>query len=248
MNIVADLHTHTLASSHAFSTLNEMIEKAKKLGYKAMAVTDHGMAMPDSPHEWYFYNIVNIPSVLDDGFILLKGAEANVMDTEGHLDIDDATLQKLDWVIAALHQKCISPLSYEQATEMWLKVARHPHVDMIGHCEESGWKFDYDRVVPVFKEQNKIIEINGNSAVAREGNEENMRQLILCCKRHSAPVAVNSDAHSTHNMGRLGQVFNLLEQLEFPQELVINTSMRRLHETLITHGRPVAWLIPAGAE
>ena len=248
MNIVADLHTHTLASSHAFSTLNEMIERAKKLGYKAMAVTDHGMAMPDSPHEWYFYNIVNIPSVLDDGFILLKGAEANVMDIEGHFDIDDETMQSLDWVIAALHAKCISPLSCEQATDMWLKVAQHPYVDMIGHCEEECWKFNYDRVIPVFKEQNKIIEINGNSPVARRGNEENMRELILCCKRHGAPVAVNSDAHSTHNMGRLGWVFNLLDQLEFPQELVINTSLQRLRKALDAHGRAAARLIPPGDE
>ncbi|MDL2252988.1 phosphatase [Ruminococcaceae bacterium OttesenSCG-928-I18] len=240
MDIVADLHTHTLASSHAFSTLNEMVEKARCLGYRAMAVTDHGKALPDSPHEWYFHNITSLPTVLEDGFVLLKGAEANPIGRNGDLDMEDEILKSLDWVIAALHSKCISPLSFEDATQLWLQVAQHPYVDMIGHPEEGRWKFDYERVVPVFKQNNKIVELNGNSPVARKGNERNLRELLLCCKKYGAKIAVNSDAHSTYNMGQLGWAFALLEELAFPEELIVNTSFSRFHEELVLHGRPVA--------
>ena len=48
--IAADLHTHTLVSNHAFNTITEMAAKAASMEYKAIAVTDHGCAMPDSPH------------------------------------------------------------------------------------------------------------------------------------------------------------------------------------------------------
>ncbi|MEG3073232.1 MAG: PHP domain-containing protein, partial [Ruthenibacterium sp.] len=46
MSIIADLHTHTLVSNHAFNTLTEMTTQANKLGLFAMAVTDHGPELP----------------------------------------------------------------------------------------------------------------------------------------------------------------------------------------------------------
>ena len=46
MQIIADLHTHTLSATHAFNTLDEMAAKAAALGYAALAITDHGPAMP----------------------------------------------------------------------------------------------------------------------------------------------------------------------------------------------------------
>lgn len=52
MQIIADLHTHTLSATHAFNTLDEMAAKAAALGYAALAITDHGPAMPDAPHMW----------------------------------------------------------------------------------------------------------------------------------------------------------------------------------------------------
>ena len=44
MKIIADLHTHTLVSEHAYSTVNEMVQSAKEKGFLALAITDHGPA------------------------------------------------------------------------------------------------------------------------------------------------------------------------------------------------------------
>ncbi|MDL2324772.1 PHP domain-containing protein [Ruminococcaceae bacterium OttesenSCG-928-A16] len=73
MNLVADLHTHTSVSHHALSTLHEMVEQAKSLGLKTIAITDHAPAMPDSPHLWYFNSLLRLPHILPGGFLLLKG-------------------------------------------------------------------------------------------------------------------------------------------------------------------------------
>ena len=35
MKLIADLHTHTLYSDHAFNTVTEMITQAQQLGLKA---------------------------------------------------------------------------------------------------------------------------------------------------------------------------------------------------------------------
>ena len=57
MKIQADLHTHTIASTHAYSTISENCIWAEKYGLKAVAMTDHAMKMPDSPHVWHFENL-----------------------------------------------------------------------------------------------------------------------------------------------------------------------------------------------
>lgn len=82
MQMIADLHTHTLCATHAYNTFNEMAVAAKEIGYCALAVTDHAPAMPDAPHSWHFSNWSAMPHVIND-VVMLYGAEANVMDTKG---------------------------------------------------------------------------------------------------------------------------------------------------------------------
>lgn len=53
-----DLHTHTIISGHAYSTLKENIEAARARGLEAFAVTDHGPAMPGVLGE--AYHVVNM--------------------------------------------------------------------------------------------------------------------------------------------------------------------------------------------
>ena len=126
MQIIADLHTHTLSATHAFNTLDEMAAKAAALGYAALAITDHGPAMPDAPHMWHFANQTALPLVLH-GVAMMYGAEANVMDTNGGLDFAQSRLRALDWVVASIHSPCIPGLLTEkEATRLWLAVAEKP--------------------------------------------------------------------------------------------------------------------------
>ena len=71
MKIIADTHTHTIASTHAFSTAQEMIAAAAEKGLYAIALTDHGYAMPGSPGKWYFECLGAIPSTFN-GVRVLK--------------------------------------------------------------------------------------------------------------------------------------------------------------------------------
>ena len=136
MQIIADLHTHTLSATHAFNTLDEMAAKAAALGYAALAITDHGPAMPDAPHMWHFANQTALPLVLH-GVAMMYGAEANVMDTNGGLDFAQSRLRALDWVVASIHSPCNPGLLTEkEATRLWLAVAENPYVDCIGHSEQ----------------------------------------------------------------------------------------------------------------
>lgn len=162
MQIIADLHTHTLSATHAFNTLDEMAAKAAALGYAALAITDHGPAMPDAPHMWHFANQTALPPVLH-GVAMMYGAEANVMDTNGGLDFAQSRLRALDWVVASIHSPCIPGLLTEkEATRLWLAVAENPYVDCIGHSEQQNYRYDYDLVTKAFA---KTIRLWSSTAI-----------------------------------------------------------------------------------
>lgn len=248
MKLIADLHTHTCASTHAFSTLQEMIAAARGQGYRAMAITDHGVKMPDAPHEWYFSGLSRLPGCIDGDFLLLKGVEANIVDANGSLDMSPKQLDKLDWIIASIHRSIIPGLSYDEATRVWLAIAHNPQVDMIGHSEEERFAYDYEQVTRVFAQTGKVVEMNASSKTSRPGNEENLRRLALACKQNNTFIAVTSDAHSAFELGNKADVLNMLKEIDFPEELVVNASLERLLAVLEQHGRPAgakakAWLL-----
>lgn len=243
MKIVADLHTHTSVSTHAFSSMNEMITQAQKIGLKTLAITDHAPAMPDSAHPWYFHALLQLPQPLPDGYLVLRGVEANVMDSQGTIDMPEDMLKNLDWVIASTHNDCIKPVSYEEATKLWLNVAQNPYIDMIGHSEQGNYYYDYDLVTKSFTENNKVVEINANSFYVRPGNEANMKELALCCKKNRTKIAVNSDSHSIYKLGDFSSVLPLLEEIKFPEELVVNASVKQLADELALHGRAASSLV-----
>ncbi|MGL5328324.1 MAG: PHP domain-containing protein, partial [Peptostreptococcaceae bacterium] len=80
MKAILDLHTHTIESGHAFSTIKENIEFAVKHGIKYLGISDHAPNMPASPHLYYFQNLRVIPREVD-GVKIFRGIEANILDS-----------------------------------------------------------------------------------------------------------------------------------------------------------------------
>ena len=156
MQLIADLHTHTLCASHAFNTLTEMTAAAHEMGLAALALTDHAPAMPDAPHIWHFANLSALPH-RQNGVAVLYGAEVNVMDTKGGLDLPQTMLAGMDWVVASIHSPCMpGVLTCKEATRLWLAVAENPYVDCIGHSEQQNYRYDYDTVVRVFAQNRRM--------------------------------------------------------------------------------------------
>ena len=79
MRIELDTHTHTLASGHAYNTINEMIQAAADRNLKLLAITEHAPAMPGSCGDFYFYNLKILPR-FQKGIEVMFGVELNVMD------------------------------------------------------------------------------------------------------------------------------------------------------------------------
>ena len=226
LTLVADTHTHTLVCDHAFSTLHENIKAAKAKGFSFLCSTEHGPKLPGAPTALYFYSLPGLPDEID-GVTLLKGAEVNIHDYEGGFDLPDSLLEQLDWVIASMHTPVLSPTTEQAHTEAWLKVAKNPHVDVIGHAGDARFAFDYEAVIPVFAAEGKIVEINSHSFGARPGSTENCTRIARLCAQHRVPIVVSSDAHIHENIGNFSDALAMLRKIDFPKELILNADYDR---------------------
>ncbi len=243
INIIADLHTHTNVSNHAFNTITEMIAKAKNMGLFAIAITNHSPEMADSAHLWHFYNLVRLHDKLDDLWVL-KGVELNVMDVYGTVDFTNEQLDdfNFDWVIASIHGEVVKKsFTMAEATQAWINIANNPYIDMAGHSEGEKYKYDYDLVTKEFKKTNTVVEMNVGSAIVRPGNEENLYELAKACKKNNTKIAVNTDAHSIYKLCDYGNVIKMLEDLNFPKELIINSSIQNLVNELKIRNKKIAY-------
>lgn len=241
MQMIADLHTHTLCATHAFQTVNEMAAAAKEAGYCALAITDHAPAMPDAPHIWHFANGGALPRTIN-GVIMLYGAEVNVMDTKGGLDLPQNQLSVQDWVVASIHSPCIpGVLSRKEANRLWMHVACNPYVDCIGHSEQENYRYDYDLVTKAFAENHKVVELNAGSFAVRKDGIPNMRELLIACLKNGCRISVDSDAHSAWKLKTaLQPLYHMLNELSFPEELIINATKENLVQELKLHGKRCA--------
>ena len=229
MKFIADTHIHSIASNHAYSTIMENIEAARQKGLVYMAMTEHGPKMPDAPHIWHCVNQWEVPSVYN-GVNILHGAEVDVMDEEGTLDIDDHILAGLEWVIASMHTPCIKPSTKENHTKAWLNIAKNPHVDVIGHCGDGRYDFDHETVIKAFKEYGKIVEIDNGSFGSRPHTESNCAEIARWCKRLEVPIVVDSDAHFAANIGVFDKAIKILTEIDFPERLIIYTDGERFEQ------------------
>ena len=236
MNLIADTHCHSISSGHAYSTLEEMTIAAKKKGLYAMAITDHGVNMPGSPKQWYFENLKVLPKNIN-GVRVLKGIEANVCDFDGTLDLSDDISNSVEWVVASMHTPILSAekSTIELCTNAWLNIAKNPKVNVIGHAGQPMFAFDYEKVIPEFSKNKKLVEINNSSFKVREGAITNCKTIAKICKKHNVPIVVNSDAHFSSLVGNFNSALMLLKEVDFPEELIVNANLIRFKNYLLSY-------------
>ena len=111
--IQVETHSHTIVSNHAYSTLQENIRATKEAGMKGLCMTNHAPAIPDAPPAVHFTCLKYLPEEME-GIRFFKGAEANIIDYQGNLDLKNGILAMLDWVIASIHAPCLKPASVEE--------------------------------------------------------------------------------------------------------------------------------------
>ncbi|WP_392566538.1 phosphatase [Utexia brackfieldae] len=231
MQYLIDLHMHTVASTHAYSTLQEYVQVAKSKGLKIIAITNHGMALGDSPHRWHFVNQRIIPRIID-GVGILRGIEANILNLEGDIDCDDNMYSELDLVIAGFHDPALAPMDIDSNTQAMIATIKNPKVNIISHPGNPKYPIHIDEVAKAAKQYNVALEINNSSFISRQGSDDNCRQIAQAVKDHGGMISFGSDSHVAYTVGNFSHCMALIAPLDFPKERIINCSAASLLEFL----------------
>ncbi len=227
--ILADIHTHTIASGHAYGTIREMAQAASERKLQVLGISEHAPGIPGTADPFYYRNLGVISRKLY-GVEIIHGCEINVLNG-GKLSLDEEYIQMLDYSIVGIHRQCYQDEGIKINTDNLIKCMQHPKVVVVSHPDDDNTPLDYERLVAAAKEYHVALELN-NSSIRKKDIRlnciENYKKMLCLCRELGVPIVVNSDAHDPSQVGDFELAENLLDEIGFDENLVLNTDIEAL--------------------
>ena len=166
-DIRGDLHVHS-DWTDGTASIEVMAKAAQARGYEYIALTDHSrrvaMAHGLDPSRLgrHGREIDRLNERLD-GLTILKGIEVDIL-KDGQLDLPDASLAKLDIVVAAVHS--YFDLPREEQTARMIRAMNNRRVSIIAHPtgrligEREPYDIDMERVIAAARDLSCHLEVN----------------------------------------------------------------------------------------
>ncbi|VVB77429.1 phosphatase YcdX [uncultured archaeon] len=202
-DIAGDLHVHSSHSDGA-DTFEEMADAAIKLKRRYIGFTDHTKSehvangMDDRKFMKYFAEIDKLNGRLDGRITLLKSGEVDIL-KGGALDLNDSTLDCMDYVLASVHTNL--NMGKDEMTARVVKAIRGGRISMLGHPtdrlidQREQIPLDLDKVFEAAADEGVVMEIN-SFPDRLDLNDEN----IMRAKEYKLKFSINTDAHRTSNL------------------------------------------------
>lgn len=244
MEIVADLHTHTL-HSHGRGTVKDNVLAARARGLKAVAITDHGPAnlfgvgVESLSTYDEIYRETRECALECQDIQVLAGAEANIVTAGGDLDVPDDVLRRLDIVLAGLHIMIFGGTLYDtwvlacrnfvarhsSAIRRRARVAntkaiveavmKHP-IDVVTH-PGLHVSIDTEELASACAKAGTALEING-------GHPHMNEDFIRIARKQGVDFCISSDAHEPERVGDFKLALDLAERAGLGPEMIVNAS------------------------
>lgn len=205
-DLKGDLHVHTNWSDAADSP-DDMVNAAREMGYKYVAISDHSVSM-GFVHGLTPERIREQRALIDGlnakypDIHVLQGIEVNIRG-DGNLDYEDDVLEEFDIVTASVHTGLRMPV--ERMTKRIIHAMSNHHVDVLGHPtgriigKRDPYEVDLDAIFEVAARTKTALEINAQPERLDLKDIDARRAKDL-----GVMLVINSDAHG------VGQ-FNLAE-------------------------------------
>ncbi len=241
-DIKGDLHTHTNFSDGVL-TMEEMVNVARKMGYKYYGVSDHSPSVLSRGPEEVGRLIAQQRSLVDkinasqkDVYVFL-GMEVNIA-ADAEMALPDEYLKLLDYAIGSIHTAFTQPKA--MITKRLIEAVENPYITFLGHPsgrlinEREGIDADWKKVFDAVTSNNKFIEIN-----CQPNRLDLADDLVKIAIRKGIKLLINTDSHSSDNLlfmkyginvARRGfcEADNILNTLDLPQfskEFIINRKL-----------------------
>jgi DNA polymerase (family 10) len=200
-DIRGDLHAHT-RETDGRSTLEEMAEAARALGYGYFAITEHSRSvtvargLDPTRLEKQIEAIDRLAERYPD-IRILKGIELDILE-DGSLDLPDEVLAKLDLRVCSVHSRF--NLSAEKQTERIIRAMDNPLFNILGHPtgrligEREPYAVDMERIAAAAAQRGCFLELNAHP--------DRLDLTDFHCRMSrdmGVKVAISTDAHYTED-------------------------------------------------
>lgn len=236
-DILADLHMHTVASIHAYSTVQEMIEASKKAGYKYIAITDHLFQCDDvilrkneNARIEYLSNRMRYEPIK-----VIGGVELNLNQNIPYID---KYKRAQCWMPVGLHSWFVHFKEGQLATlvPMFKKFADEKNCTAFAHIERDFYKFGenyrelnsevklvLEEIVKIAVANNIPLELNETSFLLNtEELKEKIYYWLSFAKDLNATIYLGSDAHYSSEVGHFENVIKAINEIKYPEDKIIN--------------------------
>ena len=219
-------HNHTTASDGR-STLNEMVGAAEALGWEYLGIADHSKASFQAnglSEERLLKQVAEIRALNESARFrthVFAGTECDIL-TDGQLDLDDATLAQLDYVVVSVH----NALTQDEATmtARMIRAIENPRTTILGHLtgrlllRREGYQVDTAKIIDAALANRVVIELNANPSRL----DMDWRHWRRAAER-GLLCAINPDAHETSGLRFVMAGVNVARKGWLKKEHVLNT-------------------------
>ncbi|MFP4403376.1 MAG: DNA polymerase/3'-5' exonuclease PolX [Candidatus Woesearchaeota archaeon] len=223
-DIKGDLHIHTTYSD-GLDTIKDIVDNAKKKGYRYIAITDHsksrkiagGLSEKKLKEQWKEIDKIKKNISIE----VLKGAEVDIL-KDGKLDYSDKILKKLDFVIGSIHQNFKMPK--KDMTKRIIKALKNENLHALGHLtgrmikKREPYNADYNKIFQVAADNNKLIEINSQPQ-RLDLNDD----FIYRAKKKGVKFIINTDSHTKSNLNFIRFGIGQARRGQLKKSDVVNT-------------------------
>ncbi len=232
-----DLHIHSIASGHAHNTILEYINRAKELKMKVIGISEHGPSTTGNAlDETYFRVLTRLPQLVN-GVRILRGIEANIIDSKGSIDISDKVIDKLDYVMANFH--CNNPYKDKGSkanTNAMINAIRSGRIDIITHpFFVKDFHVNIEKISEEACRHNVMLEVNLSYLKENKIQPDtfaNLKKMMSVVKKYKKKVIIGSDAHNIWELADDSGLKKIKNKIGLKENIIINNYPRELFSQL----------------
>lgn len=157
------------------------------------------------------------------------------MGETGELDINQSIYRLMDIILAGFHGNHLYPKNQdrEKNTRAAVNLIKSQKADVLVHLGNPEFPIDYELVAKTAKGYNVALELNNSSlGGTRKGSEKTCRELAKFAKKYGCYICINTDSHYCAQIGHTPLAGEIAEEINYPQELILNSSEDVLYKFL----------------